>query len=75
MCVHHWLIDPPEGKASEGTCRKCGATDMFPNTIPLEILDRLQSKNNHIFPHFPGPDKVESELRCIYTTLKLEGML
>lgn len=75
MCVHHWLIEPPEGMESEGTCRKCGATDIFPNLIPLEVLDKLQSKNNHIFPHFPGMGDVDKELVRISATLKLEGML
>ncbi|MBM3133343.1 MAG: hypothetical protein FJZ95_09990 [Chloroflexi bacterium] len=32
-CIHHWLIDPPDGPTSKGTCKKCGATKHFVNHI------------------------------------------
>jgi len=34
-CVHHWVIDPPNGRYSEGVCQKCGQVrefDNFPDT-------------------------------------------
>jgi len=30
-CVHHWVIDPPAGPVSKGTCRSCGEERDFPN--------------------------------------------
>lgn len=33
-CVHHWVIDPPEGPVSRGVCKKCGAVQEFPNYFP-----------------------------------------
>lgn len=33
MCVHHWMIEPPNGPLSKGTCRKCNAEAMFPNNV------------------------------------------
>jgi len=30
-CLHHWVIDPPEGAVSKGTCRSCGEERDFPN--------------------------------------------
>jgi hypothetical protein len=30
-CVHHWVIEQPNGPASKGVCKKCGATALFKN--------------------------------------------
>jgi hypothetical protein len=32
-CKHHWVIDPPQGRASKGTCRSCGEERDFSNYI------------------------------------------
>ncbi len=32
-CQHHWVIDPPDGPVSKGTCRSCGEERDFPNYI------------------------------------------
>jgi len=33
-CTHHWEIDRPDGgPTSKGTCKNCGATKDFRNTI------------------------------------------
>jgi hypothetical protein len=32
--VHYWIIDSPDGRESEGTCRKCGDFRMFQNRMP-----------------------------------------
>lgn len=31
-CVHVFLIDPPNGKYSKGTCRECGLEKKFSNS-------------------------------------------
>ena len=31
QCAHHWIIDPPDGPVSNGTCKKCGKTREFMN--------------------------------------------
>ncbi len=31
QCTHHWVIDPPNGPISYGTCKKCGETKEFVN--------------------------------------------
>ena len=33
-CVHHWVIDPPEGQFSKGRCLKCGEEQKFQNYFP-----------------------------------------
>ncbi len=30
-CIHHWIIDPPEGTVSSGYCIKCGEKKDFVN--------------------------------------------
>ena len=41
-CLHHWVIDPPAGPLSKGTCRSCGEERCFPNYIeaPYNTWDR-----------------------------------
>lgn len=31
VCVHHWLIDSPNGRTSRGRCKVCGAERDFRN--------------------------------------------
>ena len=38
-CVHHWVIDPPEGPMSQGICRKCGTTREFQNFFPYSTWE------------------------------------
>jgi len=30
-CVHHWIIEPPDGPTSKGVCKICGAVKEFEN--------------------------------------------
>ena len=34
VCLHHWVIDPPAGPVSTGTCRSCGEERDFPTDPP-----------------------------------------
>ena len=38
-CVHHWIIDPPDGPVSTGMCQKCGEKRQFQNYFPHSIWD------------------------------------
>lgn len=31
LCVHHWIIEPPNGPVSKGVCKLCGAEKNFEN--------------------------------------------
>jgi len=33
-CSHHWIIEPPNGPWSLGTCNKCKEIDAFKNSMP-----------------------------------------
>lgn len=32
-CVHHWMLETPDGPMSEGTCKKCGEKKEFSNSL------------------------------------------
>ena len=32
-CVHHWVIEPPNGAVSEGHCKVCGEKKEFRNSF------------------------------------------
>mgnify|MGYP003962425011 FL=1 len=32
-CVHHWVIDPPNGAVSQGRCKACGEQKEFRNSF------------------------------------------
>lgn len=34
--AHHWLIERPQGKLSQGTCKKCGSERFFRNSLQSE---------------------------------------
>ncbi len=44
QCGHHWLLESPAGKTSAGTCKKCGVTREFYNS--LESADYLRSERS-----------------------------
>jgi len=31
QCVHHWIIEPPDGPTSKGVCKICGSIKEFEN--------------------------------------------
>ena len=33
-CVHHWVIEPPNGPVSEGRCKRCSRVQDFHNWSP-----------------------------------------
>ncbi len=34
-CAHHWAIQSPNGPTSHGTCKRCGETKEFKNSIKI----------------------------------------
>ena len=32
-CVHHWVIEPPNGAVSQGHCKACGESKEFRNSF------------------------------------------
>ena len=44
-CIHHWIIEPPEGPVSNGICKKCGTESQFRNYLPHSIWEGEKDKN------------------------------
>ena len=39
-CMHHWMIDQPSGPTSMGTCKICGESQEFNNSVQGNGWDR-----------------------------------
>ena len=42
--AHHWRIDEPRGRTSEGVCLDCGVTRTFGNYEPADRWDHPSRK-------------------------------
>ena len=57
VCTHHWVIDPPQGPTSRGSCARCGQERFFDNTPtiygrggdgrPRGEIFRLSARSSH----------------------------
>lgn len=43
-CAHYWVIEAPNGPASKGTCKLCGATTLFKNGYAAVVADMPYAK-------------------------------
>ena len=41
-CVHHWIIESPDGPVSKGLCQKCGEEKEFQNYFPYSKWESEQ---------------------------------
>ena len=39
-CMHHWMIESPNGPTSRGVCKVCGVSSEFRNSMPGSGWDR-----------------------------------
>ena len=44
-CPHHWAIESPNGPTSYGTCKRCGETREFRNSIKITSWE---SEGSHV---------------------------
>ncbi len=51
-CIHHWIIEAPNGEKSAARCKKCGAETMFDNGAdfyaPSKISRRRVDKREQL---------------------------
>lgn len=38
ICIHYWVIDPPEGPISQGVCIHCEEVKEFKNSLEAEVV-------------------------------------
>ena len=46
QCVHHWIIDPPDGPISKGSCKLCGAEKDFPNDLSYSWKEEKEEETS-----------------------------
>ncbi|MDA0270297.1 MAG: hypothetical protein O2798_02775 [Chloroflexi bacterium] len=47
-CVHHWLIETPNGRESHGYCKRCGETKAFTNSTEQVMWEQSNSLRNDL---------------------------
>lgn len=47
-CVHHWIIETPNGRESGGTCKRCGATKSFSNSTEQVMWEQTNTLRNDL---------------------------
>lgn len=59
-CVHHFIIEPPEGRYSLGECKKCGLGKRFTNSPSAVAKER--TNNESIFADRVGLSELRERL-------------
>ena len=49
-CTHHWIVGPPTGDQSSGSCKHCGETRVF-----LTSPERFTPRSNRTTPAAATP--------------------
>ena len=43
-CLHHYILEPPNGVNCLGVCKKCGATKIHSNELGKKVVARETSQ-------------------------------
>ncbi len=60
-CVHHWIIESPNGRTSAGVCKRCGDTRDFANAtenVMWEHTNTLRSSPPIGIRDLPRPSSI-----------------
>ncbi len=47
-CVHHWAIETPNGRESEGVCKRCGTRRSFSNSNDSVMWEQTNTLRNDL---------------------------
>ena len=47
-CVHHWVIEAPNGRESTGRCKRCGTTKAFTNSTEAVMWEQTNTLRNSL---------------------------
>ena len=47
-CVHHWIIESPNGRESSGSCKHCGKTKEFVNSTESVMWEQTNTIRNDL---------------------------
>ncbi len=48
MCVHHWIIDAPNGRESVGRCKRCNIARSFTNSTEAVMWEQTNTLRNSL---------------------------
>lgn len=48
MCVHHWIIDAPNGRESVGRCKRCSIVRSFTNSTEAVMWEQTNTLRNSL---------------------------
>lgn len=60
-CVHHWVIEPPNGRTSSGVCKRCGEHRDFANAneaVMWEQTNTLRNSTGSGLRNMPRPSDI-----------------
>ena len=49
-CIHHWIIEAPDGSESMGNCKHCGIAKEFSNSNESVMWEQTNSLRNEVRP-------------------------
>ena len=47
-CVHHWMIEAPNGRESSGRCKRCGVSKAFNNSTEAVMWEQTNTLRNSL---------------------------
>ncbi len=47
-CVHHWVIEAPNGRESRGKCKNCGKSKVFANSTENVMWEQTNTLRNDL---------------------------
>ncbi|MSP22799.1 MAG: hypothetical protein EXR66_07290 [Dehalococcoidia bacterium] len=47
-CVHHWVIEAPNGRESRGKCKNCGKAKVFANSTENVMWEQTNTLRNDL---------------------------
>lgn len=47
-CVHHWIIEAPNGRESSGKCKRCGKHKDFANSAESVMWEQTNTLRNDV---------------------------
>ena len=50
-CIHHWMIDTPDGPMSYSKCKRCGAVAKFSNLWMSDFVDRRKPTDSPLIQY------------------------
>ena len=61
-CVHHWMIETPNGRESRGVCRNCGRKRAFANSTENVMWEQTNTLRNELGSTLRIPKPTEIRL-------------